>query len=618
MADGGSEYVIVGAGAGGAVLAARLAEEGATVTLLDAGPDPAKVGETGGRSLKADRLVPAFHPFASEHPAIRWDVFVRHYADDTRQRADPKYRETHEGRRVDGVLYPRASGLGGCTQHHAMIMVQPNNADWNHIARVNDDPSWRASAMRLYWRKIERCRYRFAIYRWLDRLFGFNPTGHGWDGWLPTERAVPLRAILDFRLRRHLKRAILTAADALPRASERWSWTVRGHLDPNDRRLVDADSLGIRIPPMSTMRHARAGPYERLMDVARRHPDRLTIITDALASRVELDETGRACAVIYRKGRGLYEAAAVPPDAPSEERRLEARREIILAAGAFNTPQLLMLSGIGDPDHLAEHGIPVRKALPGVGRNLQDRYEVGVVNRTTGPWKTLRGARYETGDRHYRIWKHFGLGNYGSNGVMFSVMLPSKSDRRIPDLHCFALLADFRGYEPGYAERIKAPDYLTWAVLKAYTRNTAGQVRLASADPARQPAIDFAYFEEGNDAAGDDLAAVVSGIRFVREVADALGDLLKEEELPGRHLQTDEQLAGHVRRSAWGHHASSTCAMLPEAAGGVVDSRFRVHGVPGLRVVDASVFPRIPGTFIAAPIYMIAEKAADTLLAERR
>jgi choline dehydrogenase len=176
------------------------------------------------------------------------------------------------------------------------------------------------------------------------------------------------------------------------------------------------------------------------------------------------------------------------------------------------------------------------------------------------------------------------------------------------------LLADFRGYYPFYSERVKKLDYLTWAVLKAYTQNTAGTVRLRSGDALDRPAIDFHYLDEGNCSPSTDLDAMVTGIKFGRKVIDAIGDLIVEEEVPGRHLYTDDQLKRHVADNAWGHHACGTCAMKPEHQGGVVDSEFRVHGIRNLRVVDASVFPRIPGYFIVTAVYMIAEKAADVML----
>lgn len=612
------DYIVVGGGAGGAVVAARLAEAGKRVLVLEAGDDPVAPQQPpprSERSLDADYQVPAFHPFATEHPGLRWDFWVRHYASDDQQQRDWKYRRDHDGERVDGVLYPRASGLGGCAGHNAMIIVRPNNADWNHIWQLTGDPSWKASNMTKYFRRLERCRYRFFLYRWLDRLFGWNPTGHGWNGWLATERSLPLRTVLDWRLRWAVRSSILAAAGLLPNAVGRWGWFDKVRGDPNDERLVDPEAWGLRVPPMSTARHGRTGPREFLLDAQRRFPANLTIRLNALVTRIVIDPSTRtATGVVYREGARLYRASAKPHGTPGPERRVEARCEVILAGGAFNTPQLLMLSGIGEPAHLRERGIEPVHTLAGVGRNLQDRYEVGVVSRMKRRWPALRGATYTTDDDQYRSWRRWRSGNYTSNGFLFSVLFPGKCTPVLADVFCSSLLADFQGYYPGYSNEIKKTDYLSWLILKAYTHNESGSVRLRSPDPLQPPEIQFHYFEDGGETTEHDLAALVNGITFVREVADALGEMVDEEVAPGRHLFTDEQLRQYVRDTAWGHHACGTCAMKPESEGGVVDSRFRVHGIDRLRIVDASIFPRIPGYFIVTSVYMIAEKAADVLL----
>lgn len=612
------EFIVIGSGAGGGTLAARLAEFGHTVLLLEAGGDPKTVpqaeppGPSGG--LPNDYDVPVFHGYASENKAIAWDFFVRHYLNDTLQRQDPNYSES-----MDGVLYPRSSSLGGCTAHNAMILIYPHNTDWDHIAELTGDRSWRAESMRTYFERLERCRYRW-FHRALAAL-GFNPTRHGWSGWLTTEKAIPLSAFLDITL---VRMVLLSAWEAFVNAGSRrdhlrWLW--KGAFDPNDWRLVKEAAGGVRYLPLTTSGRVRTGTRERLLEVARRHPN-LRIELDALATRVLFDDSNRAIGVEYLKGRNLYRAHATSSTQTGELRRALATREVILCGGAFNTPQLLMFSGIGPAEELAAHGIPLRVDLPGVGRNLQDRYEVPVVNRMNFPqWKVFRGARFADDDPLFDQWQRLRQGPYITNGAVLTAFRRSFANRDTPDLFCMALLGLFRGYRPGYSTLFAQNlNYLTWIVLKAHTANRAGRVTLRSLDPRDPPDINFHYFDEGSDTEGEDLAAVVEGIRFVRKITQHFKDsrLIAEEELPGDCLKTDSELKDFIRAHAWGHHASSSCAIGPREQNGVLSSDFRVHGTQGLRVVDASVFPRIPGFFIVSAIYMIAEKAADAILADAR
>ena len=638
------DYVIVGSGAGGGTLAARLAEAGMRVLLLEAGGDPSA---SGGARLPGDYDVPAFHPFASENPALRWDFFVRHYGDEAQQRRDPKYCQEQQG-----IYYPRAGTLGGCTAHNAMIFMRPPDADWDAIADLTQDDSWRAGNMQGYFQRLEDCRHR-SLWRWLRRL-GVNSSGHGWSGWLRTERALPRTVFGDRQLLEVIVRtakalgtmpahaanlvglspvaaglirvglkAIVpsfaaTAFKALAKGGliERLWWQVDDALDPNDLRRDDG-SGGLCYTPLTTRNHGRIGARERLLAVAARYPDRLRIELDALVTRVILDDANGACGVAYLKGERLYRAHAEPAGAAGVPLEARAAREVILAGGAFNTPQLLMLSGIGPRAALAAHGIQTRVELAGVGRNLQDRYEVAVVNRMAADWEALRGARFDMADPLYAEWSKSRDGMYISNGAAMAVMSRSAQAKASADLFCMALLARFEGYKPGYARDIADHhDYLSWAILKAHTINRAGEVTLRSADPRDMPLVNFRYFGEGSDEAGADLAAVVEAVRFVRKLTEPLkqaGQIVAEE-LPGQDRQSDEELARFVRDNAWGHHASCSCAIGLREAGGVLDSSFRVHGTQGLRVVDASVFPRIPGFFIASAVYMIAEKAADVIL----
>ena len=396
-------------------------------------------------------------------------------------------------------------------------------------------------------------------------------------------------------------------------------WSIKSQHDPNDWRLVQSNSLGVRYTPLTTRNQARIGSRERILEVAKKYPRKLHIEPHALVTRVLLDENNRALGVEYLKGERLYRAHSDPSREPGETRQAFALRETILCGGAFNTPQLLMLSGIGPREDLESHGIKVRVDLPGVGKNLQDRYEVSVVNRMAQDWNVLAAAKFDTTDPQYGEWAADRKGVYATAGAALVVVKKSQPSRTVPDLFCLGLIGRFKGYFPGYSKLISAHhNYLSWVILKAHTRNMAGAVSLRSADPRDTPEVNFRYFDEGSDASGEDLDGVVEGIKFVRKMTAALKaeKVIADEELPGDQVQSDEQLAEYVRNNAWGHHASCTCPIGAKQKGGVLTSDFKVHGTRALRVVDASVFPRIPGFFIVSAVYMIGEKAADTILAD--
>jgi choline dehydrogenase len=570
--------------------------------LIEAGSDP----ET------YNYQVPTFHGLSSEEKEMAWNFYVHHFGTD--EKRDPKYREDY-----GGVLYPRAGTLGGCTAHNAMITVVPHDSDWDYIAHWTNDESWHADNMWKYWKRLERCQYRRA-----PQPGEHDPAGHGFSGWLGTSKVDPTIAFGD-------RNVASTVLSSLFRAERRF-W-YRGFIrrilrwfrtddDPNDERNRAAYEGVTTTIPLATTKGKRNGTREFIRSVKEKHPDRLIVRMNNLATRVILDDDKRAVGVECWEGKDLYRAGANAAKEPSyEKKEYRCTREVILAGGAFNTPQLLMLSGIGPKAHLEDPKIGIKCLVdrPGVGSNLQDRYEVGVVSTMKHPYAMLKDAAFKPPvpdappDPAFEEWKR-GKGVYTSNGAMAAMILKSDKSKPDPDLFIFALPGDFHGYYPGYSELIvtrKAA--LTWAIIKAHTNNTAGTVRLRSKDPLDPPRIDFHYFEEGNDATGEDLASVVKAVKFVRSMNRGNHEI-EREVFPGPDVH-DDDLGKWISNNAWGHHASCSCRIgRADDLNAVVDGRFRVIGTKNLRIVDASVFPRIPGFFIATPIYMISEKAADVIV----
>jgi choline dehydrogenase len=590
------DYIIVGSGAGGGPLASRLARAGASVLLLEAGED---MGD------KQNYQVPVFHPQSTEDPDLAWWYFVDHYTDPERQQRDSKITP-------EGILYPRGGTLGGSTAVNAMITVLPKRSDWDQIASLTGDGTWQAAEMDRYYDRVRE--------------------------WLGVEQPDATLALGDLRLIGIVMGAILQLVDEGHDGPDLNPLDIVENIDQIlnlikrdiNEELRQGDTEGVFSFPLATRDRARNGTRERLTStVAEGFP--LTVRTRSMVTRVifadQPDDSGqpRAIGVEFLDGAHLYQADlnAGSPEGGTPTQAF-ARREVILSAGAFNTPQLLKLSGIGPRAELEQHGIPVRVDLPGVGENLQDRYEVGVVFDLAEDFKNLVECTFAAtpDDPCLADWQGGG-GPYTSNGAVASILMRSGQERPEADLHVFGLPGVFKGYKPGYSqEAIADKHHFTWVILKGHTDNRAGTVKLRSADPRERPDVNFHYFDDGDVDQGqdvNDLTAVVNAVEFVRRVASKTDGIPLfgefREVWPGPEVDTREEIGQWVKDEAWGHHASCSA---PIGADGdpmaVLDSRFRVRGTSGLRVVDASVFPRIPGTFIVLPIYMVSEKAADILL----
>jgi choline dehydrogenase-like flavoprotein len=764
------DYIIVGSGGGGGPLAARLTYAGKKVLVIEAGPDPAKTRSVAYPKAQTGEVteVPGYYAAASEDAEMSWMFSVRHYKDQTRQALDAKYNERpidpndpseplnrkyldpHPVKGNQGVLYPRSSGIGGCTGHHAMITIAPNDKEWDYIAELTGDNSWRSGPMRGYFAKFERCQYLAAYDQFFKKLLGllyrgyrwvvlfFDPRavldegGHGFKGWAPTNLIDPFLVSTIAEEDRPFFRVIVQSALAVLHGNNRLISFLKHALirarivqaiDFNDVNTRRASPEGVFLIPIGIEGAAasgddkgepgkgrRFGVREFLLGAQRRHPDRLVVRSGAHVTRVLFekgpgDEPPRAIGVECAIASHLYEASPIQKLAPSERVCYFAKQgggEVILCGGAFNTPQLLMLSGIGPAAHLRENGInslfgvkpatstpdetnyvaePLKGIdlidLPGVGTNLQDRYEVTVVSELNKPLATLKNVSFLPGDPNDDArtkWFKDRTGLYATNGGTLAVLrrspLAKEKGERDPDLFTFGAPAAFRGYYWNWSrELFKATlgadkdehKIWSWVILKAYTSNHDGTVRLRSANPFAMPEICFDAFNEKAageapkiaariaklEAAGDpvpfalqeekrenderlehtkrDLAALVDAVAFMRKVNARNRDQFVREIQPGLGFSDySAEMEEWCRTQAWGHHASCTCRIGSdrwradpvrlEDKFAVIDSKFRVHGVKNLRIVDASVFPKIPGYFILAPIFMVSEKAADTLL----
>lgn len=624
--------MVVGSGPGGGPLAARLAIAGYSVLLLDAGADE-------GSSYQEQ--VPALQLQSTEYEPMRWDYFVNHYQNETRQELDSKFTwrtpsgdlfvgpNPPSGSEPLGILYPRSGTLGGCSAHNALITIYAHDSDWTNIQTITGDSSWAPANMRTYFEKLERNAY-----------LPSSVVGHGYTGWLGTALTSLSLVVEDQKL----LSLIISAATAFGKvvlAALVETVTGLGGVLTEDINAPGQTAVnGLYQVPLSMAASTRNGPRNFVLDTANAtNADgslkyKLDIRLNTLVTKVRFVQntttnTPQAVGVDFLDGPSLYRADPRSGSAsPTGSGSVNATREVILSAGAFNTPQLLKLSGVGPSAELQSFNIPVVADLPGVGTNLQDRYENTIVGETSTDFVITADCTFmrTLPDPCLNQWisgvDQVTKGTYATNGIAIGVVKTSSSATDgVPDLFISGAPANFRGYFPGYSnDSLADAKHWAWIVLKAHSRDNAGTVKLRSSDPRDTPVINFNYFDTGvttGSADQLDLQAQYEGLQYARQ---AFADLVPldgsfTEVWPGSNVSTEAEMKTYIQNEAWGHHASCTCPIgADDDPNAVLDTNFRVRGVQNLRVVDASVFPKIPGFYIALPTYMISEKAADVII----
>lgn len=535
MSDGQTalqfDYVIVGAGSAGAVLAARLSEDAHTrVLLLEAG------GKADDWLLK----MPLGFLKALFKPGYTWPY-----------KSEP---EPHlNGRQL---FLPRGRLLGGSSSINGMFYMRGHSMDFDRWAQKGAT-GWSHADVLPYFLKMER--------HWAG-----GDGQHGDSGPLAVTRNAT----------RHLLH------DQLMQAAQEAGLPMTEDIHVNEEG-VGRGELTI------DERGRRASTYAAYLKPALGRPN-LTVLTGAQVSRVLL-EGKRATGIAFTH--------------EGQSKQALAGREVILSGGSYNSPQLLMLSGIGPAAQLMEHGIPVVHDLPGVGRNLSEHPRVPVEFAARGAVTFVNQLRFDRAVRHVLNWKLFGRGAFAAQVNSANPIL--KTDPRLaqPDvqLWCNPVKVGAHMWFPGIKA---APKHEMTSDVILLHPESRGWVDLRSANPADPVKIHLNIFS-----AEADFATARAGIRIARRLygTEPMASLVATETLPGSAVTSDEALDEHIRAFAQvTQHPVGTCAM-GTGPSAVVDPQLRVHGIANLRVVDASVMPDVPGGNTNAPTIMIGEKAADIL-----
>ena len=521
------DYIIVGAGSAGCVLAARLsADSQVKVLLLEAGP------EDDALEIHA--------------PAAMNRLFQTTY--------DWNYRTVPQLRAGDrSVYWPRGRTLGGSSSINAMIYIRGSRYDYQTWRDDHGCTGWTYPELLPYFLKAE------------DNSRGASAY-HGVGG--------PL-AVTDTPHHAKATTAFLAAAGQLG---------LPANADFNGPRQ---DGTGwYQVTQRKGRRWSAADAY---LHPARSRPN-VTVKTNALVTSVTIDDE-RATGVSYLHGGELITDSA--------------NAEVILSAGAVNSPQLLMLSGIGPADDLTSLGIDVVVDSPGVGANLSDHPAVPVV------WATprLKGLWEQAGPTGAARWQLTHRGPLTSNISECGGFTRTDESLPAPDLQWHVLPAEYR--DEGLADPARRAMTVLVTLVDVASR---GRVRLRSADPRHRAAIDPGYL---SDPDGKDTATLLAGVKIAREfaTASAMAKICATELAPGAHLRSDDELVRDIAgRLVTLYHPVGTCAMGGSARhASVVDPELRVRGIQNLRVVDASVMPTVPRGNTNAPTIAIAERAADLI-----
>ncbi len=526
------DYIIVGAGAGGCVLANRLTEDrDVSVLLLEA----------GGPDNSMYMQMPLGWRQIWRGPKYNWN-----YLSEPEPYAD--------GRRL---MTPRGKTLGGSTSINGMLYLRGHPADYDQWRQMGNE-GWSYADVLPYFKQAEDSWRGETKYHGKGGPIGVsqvNVKGLHYDAFMDSFRAAGFPITDD----------------------------INGEENEGFTR-VDF-----------TAKHGKRTSAARAYLHPAMHRQNLTVETWALAHRV-IVEDGRATGVEYsREGEGKFVATA--------------KREVILAGGAYNSPHLLLLSGIGPGAEIAAHGIKPIHELKGVGKNLQEHIITFVQFATKEAITFQNSLRWDKAAFSVIQWVLSQKGVMANQPLTALGFVKTRPELDRPDLEIFCnpVRLDADVWFPGIKAALPHAFEACPSILHPHSR---GEVTLASADPAQNAKILFNFLQ-----ADEDRRAMREGIRMVRRMyaQSPLAEMLTGELKPGVNVQSDDELDAYLRESIdLGHHPAGTCAMGTNAEA-VVDPQLRVHGIKGLRVVDASVMPLVIGGHTNAPTIMIAEKAADMI-----